>query len=73
MHKLNTVKGHESTSFKTLSGFVIFIFDNLNDTFIGQAILPAKGHESMLCKTPRSNASLFFNFTLVKMKGQIND
>ena len=57
----------------TLSQFVFFIFDTLYDTNTGLAILPAKGHESMSYKTPSSNAGLFFNFTLVKMKGLIND
>ena len=41
------------------------------DTYKGQAIIPVKGHESMLYKTPSSNAGLFFNFTLVKVKGLI--
>ena len=51
----------------------VFILDTANDTYMGQAILRAKGHESMSYKTPSSNAGLFFNFTLAKMKRQIND
>ena len=60
-------------SYKTVSEFVIFIFDNIIDTYLGQAILPAKGHHMSSYQTPSSTVGLFFNFTLVKMKGQIND
>ena len=51
--------------------FLRFLFcDNLLDAHIGQAIGPVKGHEYKSYKTPCSIASLFFNFTHVKMKGQ---
>ena len=50
-----------------------FIDDNKNDKYSGQAVLPAKGHESRLYKTPSSSVGLFFTFTIVKMKGQINN
>ena len=36
---------------------------------MGQAILTVKGHEPMSYKMPSGIAGLFFNFTLVKMKG----
>ena len=67
-----TVKGHESTPYQTLSG-CDFIVDNMNDTYLGQAVSPAKGHESKSYKMLSSSVGLFFNFTIVKMKGQINE
>ena len=44
-----------------------FLFCDNFDVYIGQAIRPVKGHESKSYKTPCSIASLFFNFTHVKM------
>ena len=57
-------------SSKTLS--LILLCDKLLDVNFGSAIILVKGHESKLYKTPCSIASLFFDFTYVKMKGQIN-
>ena len=41
--------------------------------YVGQALLPAKGRESVSYETPSITTGLFFNFTIVKMKGQRNN
>ena len=42
-----TVKVQVPKVYKTLSWFSFIIFDTLYDTYTGQAVLLAKGHESM--------------------------
>ena len=44
--------------------------------YVGQALLPADGRESVSHETPSITAGLFFNFTLVKKEmkeKQLND